>query len=1015
MAYFNATVESKGLIVSLTNDPSDDVFIPAPITDSNFHDAVNLWFDNKAEANATYGHISDWNTSAVTNMSEAFKDRTTFNEDISGWDTSSVTNMEKMFYKAFVFNQPIGSWDVSSVGRMVDMFHKASAFNQPIGNWNVSSVNTMQSMFWLATSFNQPIGEWDVSSVKNLRSIFQWATSFNQDISGWDVSSVTNMREAFQFAHAFNQNLKDWNVSAVNSVYSVFRKAYSFDQDLSNWNIRTDTNMSKIFDDTSSLSDTNKGLLHGAFSSNPSWPYDWSVFAPAPSPPDGNYTSPEEDHLSPDDSYHTPEEGNGSPDTNYTTPDDDYQTPGDDYSTPEDNYSNYFTPEDEGHETPEENYETPDANYTTPSEEYDTPRDTYLTPGNGYITPDEDYGTPLDDDHSPDGNYTSPDDHYTTPGDEYDSPSDQFDTPSGEYVTPDWNYSTPDDAYQTPEEEYVTPGDGYWKPVDDYDDGPDTPYITPDSEYETPDWIDIGPSNAAPIELNSTEPLFVSENEPAGVQVGAFTALDPDGDALLFVLVDSFDGLNKSFVLDADGTLRTSRSFDFESDLQKMEIRVLAIDEKNASIEGSFLVHLINVIEDLDNDGYEDAFDEDVDGDGLIDIDEGVLGTDPRVMDTDDDGLLDGEEVDLGTNALIEDSDGDGLGDGTEMGIGTDPLLSDTDGDGFSDAEEVLAGSFPEDASDYPGKQLMLERDPNEFDGMIYEISEEKFTFDEAKLYADGLGADIPLLTKESLELPFLRELLIRTLGQRGTIWVMGEKYPSLNSILTARRELAIVSSSSNRQFQVLLVRPKPEVRLPGVLTLHPEIVGEQVFARAQIMDDGGETPFRIGFRISEKILVKENDPSARLISADLKGSMFEVEIDRLKKGQTYYIRAFAENSAGLLYGSVRKIRLEDEYLAPFDALPIGDGWYQSEWFGLFRVYKGVQWVYHTEFGWLYHGETNQNGIWFWSEGEGWLWSRLDTWPYVWRHNTSSWLYSFGIRQGRPTWWDYQNQSYLIW
>ena len=75
------------------------------IDDTNFHTALNLWFDNQAEANATYGHISDWNTSAVTNMSEAFKDRTTFNEDISGWDTSSVTNMEKMFYKAFAFNQ----------------------------------------------------------------------------------------------------------------------------------------------------------------------------------------------------------------------------------------------------------------------------------------------------------------------------------------------------------------------------------------------------------------------------------------------------------------------------------------------------------------------------------------------------------------------------------------------------------------------------------------------------------------------------------------------------------------------------------------------------------------------------------------------------------------------------------------------------------------------------------------------------------------------------------------------
>ena len=45
------------------------------IDDSNFHNAVNLWFDNQAEANATYGHISDWNTSAVTDMAEAFKDR----------------------------------------------------------------------------------------------------------------------------------------------------------------------------------------------------------------------------------------------------------------------------------------------------------------------------------------------------------------------------------------------------------------------------------------------------------------------------------------------------------------------------------------------------------------------------------------------------------------------------------------------------------------------------------------------------------------------------------------------------------------------------------------------------------------------------------------------------------------------------------------------------------------------------------------------------------------------------
>ena len=68
-----------------------------PLNDSNFQTAVNLWFSDEANATATYGHISDWNVSAVTNMGGAFKDRTDFNGDISNWDVSNVTNMNNMF------------------------------------------------------------------------------------------------------------------------------------------------------------------------------------------------------------------------------------------------------------------------------------------------------------------------------------------------------------------------------------------------------------------------------------------------------------------------------------------------------------------------------------------------------------------------------------------------------------------------------------------------------------------------------------------------------------------------------------------------------------------------------------------------------------------------------------------------------------------------------------------------------------------------------------------------------
>ena len=47
--------------------------LPVPINDTNFQTAVDLWFDDEVRATATYGHISDWNVSAVTNMFGAFE------------------------------------------------------------------------------------------------------------------------------------------------------------------------------------------------------------------------------------------------------------------------------------------------------------------------------------------------------------------------------------------------------------------------------------------------------------------------------------------------------------------------------------------------------------------------------------------------------------------------------------------------------------------------------------------------------------------------------------------------------------------------------------------------------------------------------------------------------------------------------------------------------------------------------------------------------------------------------
>ena len=81
----------------------------------------------------------------------------------------------------------------------------------------------------------------------------------------------------------------------------------------------------------------------------------------------------------------------------------------------------------------------------------------------------------------------------------------------------------------------------------------------------------------------------------------------------------------------------------------------------------------------------------DPDRDGLTNLEEYELGTDPTSPDVDGDGLWDIEEIEAGTDPWNPDTDGDGLLDGEEVHLyGTDPNKWDTDGDGVSDGEEAF-------------------------------------------------------------------------------------------------------------------------------------------------------------------------------------------------------------------------------------------------------------------------------------------------------------------------------------
>ena len=111
----------------------------------------------------------------------------------------------------------------------------------------------------------------------------------------------------------------------------------------------------------------------------------------------------------------------------------------------------------------------------------------------------------------------------------------------------------------------------------------------------------------------------------------------------------------------------------------------------------------------------------DLDGDKIGDECDSCI--DDSANDADADGLcadvdpcpLDATNADLDMDGFCNSQDGDDDGDGlsdlweTNTGVfvsatntGTDPDLVDSDGDGFDDATETIAGSDPNDASDFP-------------------------------------------------------------------------------------------------------------------------------------------------------------------------------------------------------------------------------------------------------------------------------------------------------------------------
>ncbi len=103
---------------------------------------------------------------------------------------------------------------------------------------------------------------------------------------------------------------------------------------------------------------------------------------------------------------------------------------------------------------------------------------------------------------------------------------------------------------------------------------------------------------------------------------------------------------------------------------------------------------------DTDADAEGNTCDLDDDSDGVADVDEVVLGTDPLLADTDGDGINDGADVFPLDSSESADSDADGIGNNAD---------SDDDNDGVLDAQDSLPlVAYLDGSFDVDGKQTTV-------------------------------------------------------------------------------------------------------------------------------------------------------------------------------------------------------------------------------------------------------------------------------------------------------------------
>ena len=199
----------------------------------------------------------------------------------------------------------------------------------------------------------------------------------------------------------------------------------------------------------------------------------------------------------------------------------------------------------------------------------------------------------------------------------------------------------------------------------------------------------------------------------------------------------------------------------------------------------------------------------------------------------------------------------------------------------------------------------------------------------------------------------------------------------------------------------VLYYRPLPQ-------TMPAQALGDLNYTFwGMIMADGGSPVTQVAFELADNMLFRNSTLHPATLLAG--SPNFSLTL-RLEEDKRYYYRAVATNAVGSTRSSPKRLDTPSSLKWWSDSFRSAGGWRTSSWFGTFRPHESGC-VYHLKLGWAYAHPDGSGGLWLWFKDHRWMWTQEGVFPYFFKHQSASWHYLSGSRNGQPVFFEWKRAA----